>query len=537
MQVGRRRVVIAVLAALASVAGSYAVAGASARFLLARFNAVLIDATPGVVSASLIGTVGHLAAVAAFVTASLAGILILTGATIAGMLAGDSLDVQYARPAMVLLFLWDVVALTTGEFTTALLPAAAGGAVVAVAYNRTDSPTSVSRRAVLRAASGTVAIGVVNVLVGSGRQDGANLTYDPPDIVDQQLRRANSRSLAIDGLEPLVSQEFYQVDINQINPIISVDDWVLSVTGVDDSPLSLNYADLQAMVTEHRFVTLRCVGDPVDGEKLDTALWTGAPIDTVLAAAGVLPSDADEKETQDDIGGMTGTAESGPSERCCVMLHAEDGYYEELPLGALRGGLLAWGMNGEPLPKKHGRPVRVLVPGHWGEINVKWLTKIELLDEPAEGYWEQRGWFGTGPVNTVAKLTLTQALDDGRIRLAGHAYAGTRGISRVEVSTDGGTTWSAAQLSEPLPGSVQTESELDAEDTDVATTANSSNSTVAAESATDAWCQWVREYRPPNGSHEVLVRAVESDGTIQPQERTDSYPRGATGWVRRQIDP
>jgi DMSO/TMAO reductase YedYZ molybdopterin-dependent catalytic subunit len=160
-------------------------------------------------------------------------------------------------------------------------------------------------------------------------------------------------------------------------------------------------------------------------------------------------------------------------------------------------------MNGQSLPQSHGHPVRVLVPGHWGETNVKWLSEIELLDEEMDGYWEQRGWHGTGPVNTVAKLWSTTVLENGNTELAGHAYAGTRGIDRVEVSVDGGDTWTDAELSEPLPGD-------------------------------DVWRQWRHEFEP-EGTHDVVVRAVDGEGTLQTEERSDSFPRGATGWVTETV--
>jgi hypothetical protein len=168
-------------------------------------------------------------------------------------------------------------------------------------------------------------------------------------------------------------------------------------------------------------------------------------------------------------------------------------------------------MNGEALPRGHGAPARLLVPGHWGEINVKWLTELEILEQEAEGYWEERGWHGTGPVETVAKLHAVDTDGEG-VEVAGHAYAGTRGISRVEVSTDGGETWTDARLSEPLPGA-------------------------DGGAAEDAWRQWAYRYDPPGGDHEVVVRAYDDDGTLQPETERDAFPSGPTGWVSRTVSP
>ena len=187
------------------------------------------------------------------------------------------------------------------------------------------------------------------------------------------------------------------------------------------------------------------------------------------------------------------------------MLRGEDDYYVQFPVDVLVDGFLAWGMNGKELPTGHGHPVRVLIPGHWGETNVKWLTEIELLNTEADGYWEERGWQGTGEVNTIAKLWeegITH-LDDGRVELAGHAYAGTRGIERVEVSTDGGSTWNEADLSDPLPDE-------------------------------DVWRQYQYVFEP-SGSHDVVVRAVDGEGTVQPSEESSPSPSGSSGWVSQTV--
>jgi hypothetical protein len=134
-----------------------------------------------------------------------------------------------------------------------------------------------------------------------------------------------------------------------------------------------------------------------------------------------------------------------------------------------------------------------------------------------EGYWEKRGWHGTGPANTVAKLHATNRLDSDEIQVGGHAYAGTRGIQRVEVSTDGGETWNEATLSERLPPGTDRPADV--------------------EHAKNAWRQWEYTYKPPGTEHEVVVRAVDGTGTIQPREDSGPYPRGASGWVSKTISP
>jgi hypothetical protein len=302
-----------------------------------------------------------------------------------------------------------------------------------------------------------------------------------PDV-QSMLDDAADAALDVGGLTGLVSssEEFYEVDINAVDPDLDADGWTLALTGAVEEEATFTYRDLTELPAEHRYETLRCVGETLNGVRMDTAVWTGVPVTDLLDAAGA----------------------SLPDE-CCVMLRAADDYYEEFPLAALERGFLAYGMNGRPLPRSHGHPVRALVPGHWGEINVKWLTEIEVLEREVDGYWEERGWHGTGPVETVAKLHAINRLPDGRVEVGGHAYAGTRGVSAVEISTDGGGTWRDARLSEPLPGE-------------------------------DVWRQWAYEFEP-SGTHEVVVRAVDGDGVVQPKEESGPFPSGPTGWVSKEV--
>jgi DMSO/TMAO reductase YedYZ molybdopterin-dependent catalytic subunit len=357
------------------------------------------------------------------------------------------------------------------------------------------------RREVLGTAAGVFGLSVVAYFLGTEETEPATLTDAGLSLADTEeiqdlLAAAESRSLGIDGLEPLVSEDFYNVDISSVDPNVDESEWSLTVTGAVDEEITLTYDELLSMEPENRFNTLRCVGEDLNGKKMDNALWTGVPIWDLVQQAG-------------------------PESGCeCVMLRAADDYFEEFPIDAMRDGFLAYGMNGEALPRGHGYPARALVPGHWGEINVKWITEIEVLEEEADGYWEQRGWQGTGPVETVAKLHAVNDLDDGRKQVAGHAYAGTRGIQAVEVSVDGGETWNEAELSEPLPE----------------TAGDPPEATGQTPFGEDVWRQWKYEYDPTEAGAMVTVRARDGNGDIQPEEETDSFPSGPSGWVSRQVE-
>ncbi|WP_255148754.1 molybdopterin-dependent oxidoreductase [Halorarius halobius] len=472
----------ALAAGVAGVAGSYALAGFTQAFVAGSLASTVARVTPGIVVTAAITTLGDAGKLLTVAGGFAVAVALFATIALAARAAGDAVESTALPPMLAGTAAFGASTLLTGALAPALAAGAAVGATLVVvplaARVGGDAPDP-GRRRVLGAVGTALAAAGVAYPLGRRRTPGA-VADDPPSDpeVRSLLAEASAKSLDVDGLEPLVSDEFYEVDINAADPTLDADEWTLSVTGAVDEDLELDYDEVTAMESREVFTTLRCVGESLNGRKMDTALWTAVPLRDVLERAGV-------------------------GENCCVMLRAADGYYEEFPVAALREGMLAYRMNGDPLPRGHGYPVRALIPGHWGEINVKWLTEIEILAEPADGYWEKRGWHGTGPVNTVAKLHAT-ARDGDRIEVAGHAYAGTRGISAVEVSTDGGDTWQEATLSEELPGK-------------------------------DVWRQWAYAYDSPGERHEVVVRAIEADGTVQPKERADAYPSGPTGWVSKEL--
>lgn len=464
-------------------AGAFAATGSWAGTPVAVGESLVVDLTPGFVVASMITLLGDVAGQLALLAGVALTVAVLATPEVGAAAMGRRgiADRRAGRLASALSVGGVVLAATRSPL------GAAGAAVVAGATGavfdrlQTENGESAGRRAILRSVGAAVALlgGSITVgaLRGFGGPDAGNAEL-PGDSAEAaaRLEAAREKDLDVDGLAPLVSstRDFYEVDINSVNPSVDASSWSMSVTGSVLEERRFDLSDLTDLPIERRFGTLRCVGDPLNGQKMDTALWTGVPAEAILEDATPAGSH--------------------------VMLRAADGYYNEFPIEALEGGLFAFRMNGEPLPRKHGAPMRALVPGHWGEIDVKWLTEIEVLTEGETGYWEKRGWHGTGPVNTVAKLWTRNKLADGQYQVGGHAYAGTRGVERVEVSVDGGESWDDARLSDPLDG-------------------------------VDVWRQWAYEWEPTRKRHEVVVRAIEDNGTVQPRTETDAYPRGASGRV------
>ncbi|WP_396610641.1 molybdopterin-dependent oxidoreductase [Haloferax sp. S1W] len=489
LQALRRRGPRAIVAGTVGVAGSFAVAGFTRNFVVAPVNSWVVNTTPGVIVTASIQTLGTLGDTLAFAFSVGLTAFVLALVAAAGDAFGDRFGGTVGAVMATYFVGWGVTAVLVRAPFFAL--GVAVPMAVAVGLGRRfpvrPTPDRGRRRVVVATASLLGFLGLSSVIgLRLVRPESSLLTALPAaerKEINDRLDEARAQSLDVAGLEGLTTpvEDFYEIDIDAINPNLNASEWRLRVTGAVEQTATFSYGDLTDMAPEHRFVTLRCVGEPLNGTLMDNALWTGVPVSAVLEQAR--PTD----------------------EATHVMLRAADDYFEEFPIEALSDGFLAYGMNGQVLPRKHGYPVRALIPGHWGEINVKWLTEIEFLEGEQEGYWEKRGWHGTGPVSTVAKLHAVNHRPDGSIQVGGHAYAGVRGIQAVEVSVDGGETWNRARLSESLPDA-------------------------------DVWRQWAYEYRA-DSPHEVVVRAIDGTGTVQTAVESPPFPRGATGWVRRRVEP
>jgi DMSO/TMAO reductase YedYZ molybdopterin-dependent catalytic subunit len=302
-------------------------------------------------------------------------------------------------------------------------------------------------------------------------------------------------------LAPFVASEltpndkFYRIDTNIIVPSIDANTWRLNVRGlVRNGPLQFTYDELKAMPSTSEYATLECISNEIDGDLISTAYWKGVSLKSILEKAQVLPR------------------------AIYIVFRCSDGYDVGIPLdrGLMDGTILAYEMNGVPLPTEHGFPVRAIVPGLYGMMNAKWITDIELVDKIYEGFWQRRGWANAAKYQTHSKIVFPgDALRNRLVEessssanavtvgnkspIAGIAFAGDRGISKVEVSIDGGNTWQTASIKDPL--------------------------------STNSWVLWALEWIPQNkGKYNIVVRATDKAGNVQTTEIRDPYPSGATGY-------
>jgi hypothetical protein len=157
-------------------------------------------------------------------------------------------------------------------------------------------------------------------------------------------------------------------------------------------------------------------------------------------------------------------------------------------------------MNEEPLPKVHGFPARLLVPGLFGMKNPKWITRIDVVDYDFQGYWEKSGWSDEAVVKTMSKATtLPRTVPLGEVPVGGVAYAGDRGIKEVAYSVDGGKSWLNAEVKAPL--------------------------------GPFTWVLWAAVWTPAApGEYTVKVRAKDGGGVLQSAKDTATLPDGASGY-------
>ncbi len=287
------------------------------------------------------------------------------------------------------------------------------------------------------------------------------------------------------------NDDFYVISKNLIDPLVKLDSWRLVADGLVEKQLELTIEDVRAMPAIERYLTLECISNVIGGNLMSTALWKGVPLRDMLAAAGTKP------------------------EGKFVASFAADDYSVSIPidLATQEDVLLVYDMNGVPLPTKHGAPLRLLIPGRYGMKSTKWLHHLEVMANDRLGYWEIRGWDNAAVVKTMSRIDVPEGasrIPPDPLTVGGVAFAGVRGIQKMEVSFDRGTTWHEATLRPAI--------------------------------ARGTWQLWTYEWSPREvGAQRILVRATDSAGDPQIEKfNNDTFPSGATGYHQvsvRTVEP
>ena len=262
------------------------------------------------------------------------------------------------------------------------------------------------------------------------------------------------------------TEEFYVVSKNSVDPVVPQAGWKLDVRGAKET-MSYTLPQLRDLPSITLFATLACISNPVGGDWIGNAHWSGVPLSTLLQRAGI------GKATRD------------------VIIHAADGYSDSIPIDRALQPLciLAYEMNGAPLTTGHGFPLRLIVPGIYGMKNVKWITSIELGDSDYRGFWQRRGW------DDVAHYKLMSRIDVASEGLvAGVAFAGDRGVDSVQVRI-GDEPWREAELRPAL--------------------------------SPITWVLW--SVKADVKGKSVMVRMKSSDGEYQIAQPMAPFPEGSSG--------
>jgi DMSO/TMAO reductase YedYZ molybdopterin-dependent catalytic subunit len=289
------------------------------------------------------------------------------------------------------------------------------------------------------------------------------------------------------GVQPITpNDQFYCVTKNVLDPVVDVSHWQLEIAGLVKTPRTYRFDELKSLPAVDQETTLMCISNQLDGGLMSNAVWKGIPMRALLEPAGPLEGAAK------------------------VRLHGVDNYTDTFPLDKAMDSttLVVYQMNGDPLPDRHGFPARVIVPGYFGEKHVKWVTRIEVANAEAVGFYEKQGW---GPDFIVPTRSRIDVPDDwssiktaeavNGIKIRGVAFAGNRGISKVEMSFDDGKTWTETKLD--YPGTKLT------------------------------WALWSCDWRPESaGDYALVVRATDGEGKLQEYDEKRPFKSGVTGFHR-----
>ncbi len=333
--------------------------------------------------------------------------------------------------------------------------------------------------------------------------DGSGLAKGDGFLKEEIQLALRNRGIPLEALRyPITPTGMHYLLVHFDIPAVDAADWRLTVGGLVSQPMSLTLNEIKKRRVRRIQATMECAGNgralmsprPISQpwmlEAVSTAEWTGTPLRGILKEAGVSTEAKEILFTGLDRG-----------------IQGDELQYYQRSLGVSESSrkevLLAYEMNGLPLQPQHGYPLRLVVPGWYGMASVKWLDRIEAIAKPFHGYqmigayrYSRAADHQGEPVTLMRVrslmippgvpdfLTRIRLVDAGRVRLVGRAWAGRSDVSRVEVSTNGGSTWSDANLGERL--------------------------------SPFAWREWWFSWQAKPGRHDLCVRATDIEGNTQP---------------------
>ena len=390
---------------------------------------------------------------------------------------------------MALFLLWGLTLNWTCRRTAG--PAAAATA----AAGAEDTASVINRRQFLvRLGATTATITVAGAGLGMVLNQEERARFD--QAVDTTMPPMPRRPLPNDG-DPVTPapgtrpeytpvEDHYQVFLRTEPTFIDISNWILPITGLVANPMEMTIDQLRAYPARDQYVTLSCISGRIATTLISTTWWTGVSLQTLLADWQPLPNAR------------------------YLLIKSADGFFETVDLALINSDeriMLCYAWDGEPLPFDHGFPLRIWLPDRYGMKQPKWIISIEVTDEYREGYWVERGWDEVAQVQTTSVIdtvAVRNVVDQGGQRLVpvgGIAFAGARGISKVQVRVDGGP-WQDAQLRTPL--------------------------------SETTWVIWRYDWPFAAGDHNFEVRCAELNGTPQIEEQRGNRPSGATGIHRRE---
>ncbi len=270
-----------------------------------------------------------------------------------------------------------------------------------------------------------------------------------------------------DKVHYTANKDFYIVDIGAGHPQIDPASWRLTLDGKVNTPLKLSLEEIRAMPSVTQTRTFECISNPVGGPLIGNALWVGVRMKDLLSQAGVQPSARE------------------------LLVRAADGFHTSIPIALAMddNALLVHSMNGEPLPRAHGFPLRSVWPGRYGMKQPRWIMRIEVIDTNYRGYWEQQGWSNEATIKINSQVLFPQpreTISTPSYTIRGLAHAGLAGLKKVEVSTDNGSSWNEAMLIRgPEPKQL-------------------------------VWTEWRYDWKvPADGRYVVIARATDNSGVVQ----------------------